>query len=98
MAVPPIIHAEHRVVRGLRDASATGPESAAPVAATRMLDGRALHRLLHAGVVREAGAGRYWLEVGTYRDYRRARRTRALMMMGVAVFVVLVIAYSGLLR
>jgi hypothetical protein len=98
MAVPPIIHAEHRVARGLRDAGATGPESAAPVPATHPLDGRALERLVSAGVVREAGAGRYWLVAGTYGAYRRERRKRALIVLGVGLFVVLVLALSGLLR
>jgi len=98
MAVPPIIHAEHRVARGLRDAGATGPDSAAPVPATRPLDGRALERLIGAGAVRESGAGRYYLDADAYRAYRGERRKRALVILGVGLFAVLVLALGGLLR
>ena len=98
MAVPPIIHAEHRVARGLRDAGATGPETAGPVAATHRLDGRALERLVSAGAVREAGAGRYYLDADAYRAYRGERRKRALTILGVVLFVMAVLALSGLLR
>ena len=98
MAVPPIIHAEHRVARGLHEAGATGPETAGPVSATHPLDGRALERLIGAGAVREAGAGRYWLDADAYRAYRGERRKRALIVLGVGLFVVLVLALSGLLR
>jgi len=98
MAVPPIVHAEHRVARELRDAGATSPERAVPVAGTRPLDGRALERLLGAGAVREAGSGRYWLDVEGYGAYRGSRRRRALTVLAVGIFVVLVLALSGLLR
>jgi alkylation response protein AidB-like acyl-CoA dehydrogenase len=98
MAVPPIIHAEHRVARALRDAGATGPDTAGPVPDTHPLDERALERLVGAGVVRESGAGRYWLDAEGYRAYRGARRMRALTILGVGLFIVLVLALSGLLR
>jgi hypothetical protein len=98
MAVPPIIHAEHRVVRGLREAGATAPGAAQAVSAARPIDGRALDRLLGAGAVREQGAGRYYLDDDAYRAYRGERRRRALIVMGVALFAVLVLSLSGLLR
>jgi len=37
MAVPPSVHAEHRVVRALRHAGATAPEAARPFASARAL-------------------------------------------------------------
>ena len=98
MAVPPIIHAEHRVVRVLRDAGATGPGSARPVPATRPLDGRALDRLVGVGVVREAGAGRYYLDADAYRAYRARRLNRMLIAMGGVLFVLAVLALAGVLR
>ncbi|HEV7590812.1 MAG TPA: hypothetical protein VGO40_22065 [Longimicrobium sp.] len=98
MAVPPIIHAEHRVIRGLRDAGATGPDTAGSVANERPLDGRALERLIAAGAVRAAGDGRYFLDLDAYQAYRGERRKRALTILGVGLFVVLVLALSGLLR
>ncbi|MFL5538513.1 MAG: hypothetical protein ACJ8J0_05945 [Longimicrobiaceae bacterium] len=98
MAVPPIVHAEHRVARELRDAGATSPERAASVSASHPLDGRALERLLGAGAVREAGAGRYWLDVEGYGAWRGARRRRALTVLAVGLVVVLVLALTGLFR
>ena len=98
MAVPPIIHAEHRVVRELRDAGATGPDTAGSVASARPLDGRALQRLVGAGAVREVGVGRYYVDMDAYRAYRGVRRKRALTVLGVGLFVVLVLAFGGLLR
>lgn len=98
MAVPPIIHAEHRVVRELRDAGATGPGTAGSVERARRLDGRALRRLVDAGAVREVGAGRYYVDMDAYRAYRGVRRRRALTVTALALFVVLVLALSGLLR
>lgn len=98
MAVPPIVHAEHRVARELRDAGATSPDTAQPVTTSHPLDGRALDRLLGAGAVREAGPGRYWLDVAGYGAYRGARRKRALVVLAVGLVVVLVLALTGLLR
>jgi hypothetical protein len=98
MAVPPIIHAERRVVRGLRSAGATGPDAAGPVPATRPLDGRALDRLVGAGAVREQAAGRYWLDDDAYHAYRGERRKRALILVGAALVAILVLSLSGLLR
>ncbi|SOD03937.1 hypothetical protein SAMN05216486_12011 [bacterium JGI 053] len=98
MAVPPIVHAEHRVIRELRDAGATGPDTAGSVDGARPIDGRALQRLIGAGAVREIGAGRYYVDLDAYRAYRGERRKRALTIMAVGLFVVLVLALSGLLR
>ena len=98
MAVPPIIHAEHRVVRELRDAGATGPDTAGAVPNERPLDGRALERLIGAGAVREVGAGRYYVDMEAYQAYRGVRRKRALTVLALGMFVVLVLALSGLLR
>jgi len=97
MAVPPILHAEHRVIRGLRDAGATGPGSARPVSATRPLDGRALDRLVSVGVVREAGTGRYYLDADAYRAFRARRLNRTLIAMGGALFVLAVLALAGII-
>lgn len=98
MAVPPIVHAEHRVVRGLRGAGATSPDAAMPVSAGRRIDARALERLLDAGVVRDQGGGSYYLDVEAYRAYRAARLKRVFTLLAVVAFVVLVLALSGTLR
>jgi hypothetical protein len=98
MAVPPIVHAEHRVARELRDAGAMSPERATSISASRPIDGRALERLLGAGAVREAGPGHYWLDLEGYGAYRGERRKRALIVLAVGLVVVLVLALTGLLR
>ena len=98
MTVPLIIDAGHRVTRILHDAGATGPSSAQPLASTRPLDRRALDWLVGAGVVREAGAGRYYLDADAYRAYRARRLNRMLIAMGAVLFVLAVLALAGVVR
>lgn len=98
MAVPPILHAEHRVVRGLLRAGATAPGAARPVAEGRAIDGRALRRLLDAGAVREVGEGGFYVDEAAYGAYRGERRKRALIAISVVLFVAAVLALGGVLR
>ena len=98
MTVPLIIDAGHRVTRILHDAGATGPSSAQPLASTRPQDRHALDWLVSAGVVREAGAGRYYLDADAYRAYRGDRRKRTLAAMGAVLFVLAVLFLAGGLR
>ncbi|HVG43581.1 MAG TPA: hypothetical protein VM890_02590 [Longimicrobium sp.] len=98
MAIPLNSDAGHRVTRILRDAGATGPGSARPLASTRPLDRRALDWLVSAGVVREAGAGRYYLDADAYRAYRARRLNRMLIAMGALLFLFAVLALTGVLR
>ena len=96
--VPPIVHAEHRVARRLRHAGATSPGAARPLEEERPLDGRALRRLLDAGVVRDAGGGRFFLDEAAYAEFRAIRRKRALTAVAVIVVILAVLTLSGVLR
>lgn len=98
MAVPPILHAEHRLARGLSRAGATTPGAAQPVSSTRAIDGRALERLAAAGAVRDAGGGRYWLDEAAYGAYRGERRRRALIAVAVVLAIGIVLALAGVIR
>ena len=98
MAVPPIVHAEHRLTRRLRRAGATAPGAAQPVAEGRAIDARALERLMAAGAVRDAGGRRFYLDEAGYHAYRWERRKRVLVALSLVAFVVVVLALSGVLR
>ena len=95
--VPPIIHAEHRLARRLRNEGATSPRDARTVETRRALDGRALRRLIEAGVVRDAGGGRFYIDEAAYGELRAARRTRSLSIIGIILFIFMVLALSGAL-
>lgn len=91
--VPPIVHAEHRVARRLRDGGATAPETARPLALPRPIDTRALYRLVAAGAVREIESGRYYLDDAGYAAMRETRFRRILLATGgvLVVFAILVL-------
>jgi len=98
MAVPVSAKAEHRVTRELIAAGADGPMTAQPLDGLSFARGRALHRLVRAGVVREAQGGRYWLDGAAYERWRAARVQRVmwvLVMMGVLFVVLIVLRMMG---
>lgn len=97
MSVPPIIHAEHRLARRLSGAGATSPGAARPVETRRMLDGRALRRLIEAGAVRDAGGGRFYVDEAAHGALRAAGRRRALSIIAIILFIFMVLALSGVL-
>jgi hypothetical protein len=94
MAVPPIVHAEHRVTRALQRAGAASPGSALPLGELRRIDRRALQRLTAAGAVVAAGDGRYWVDAEAYRGYRAERRRRAIL--AVIVMLIILAALGGI--
>jgi hypothetical protein len=85
--VPPIVHAQHRVARTLRDAAAADPASARQLFDLNRMEERALQRLVSAGVIRREGADRYFLDHAAWADFRRSRRMRALVAMAAALVV-----------
>ncbi|MBV9109877.1 MAG: hypothetical protein JO306_10760 [Gemmatimonadetes bacterium] len=98
MAVPPIIHAEHRVVRALRNAGAERRDAAQPLGDLRPIDRRAIERLAASGVVHESGTARYWLDPAAYDVYRARRRRRVYAAMVVVLAAVAVLAALGVVR
>ena len=98
MAVPAIIHAEHRVVRALRQAGATDAGSARPLYDMSRLEQRAASRMLATGAIRQSATGMYWLDEASYGTYRGERRRRTLLVLAAAVLVVLGLAMLGIVR
>jgi len=96
--VPPIVHAEHRVARRLRDSGATAPQTAQPLSPSRSIDTRALYRLVAAGAVREVEGGRYYLDHAGYSAMRETRFRRILLAMGAAMVVFAILVLIGALR
>lgn len=93
MAVPVTAKAARRITRELMASGADGPATAQPLDRLSFARRRALERLLRAGVVRDAGGGRYWLDGATYEQWHAARINRVLwvlMFMGV-LFAVLIV-------
>ncbi|HET7229512.1 MAG TPA: hypothetical protein VFJ16_05885 [Longimicrobium sp.] len=93
MAVPAAAKAARKITRGLMAAGADRPATAQPLDGLSFVRGRALRRLLRAGVVREAEGGRYWLDGAAYEAWHARRMHRAMWMllfMGV-LFAVLVV-------
>lgn len=84
-AVTAVLVKERHVVDAFIRANATGPER------TRTLDelsvdpsGVGFRRLRERAVVREAGGGRYYLDVEVWQAVRRTRR-RVLLVMGIVI-------------
>ena len=98
MAVPPVVHAERRIARVLRDAHAASPASARQLLDLRALDRRALARLVSAGCVGEAAPGRYWLDEERYGAHRGRRRARALAVLAAVLAIFGALLLLGVIR
>ena len=73
--VAALTRAERRVVNRLRRARATSQARAVALPELRVLEERRLERLKEAGVICDAGEGRYWVDEAKYETYRDDRRT-----------------------
>jgi hypothetical protein len=73
--VGPLVHAEHRIARRLRDAGACSPETAQPVGPKRLIDHRVEGRMVGAGALRDVGGQRYYLELAAYHALRSRGRS-----------------------
>ena len=69
--------AERRLVRRLHGVGARTPETAQPLPDLPHLQARCLEHLKDVGAIREAGAGRCYLEDEAYPAYRGDRRAVA---------------------
>jgi hypothetical protein len=97
MVIPPLVHAEHRIARRLGDAGACSPETAQPIVPKRLIEHRALGRLVSAGAVRDAGGQHYYFDLAAYHAHRSRGRKRALIAVAVMLFIVLTLALSGVI-
>lgn len=98
MAVPAIVHAEHKVVREMRVMGALSPAAAQPLPELRWMQQRAAGRLLAAGALREARPGTYWLDEDAYGAYRGARRQRAGIIIIAMLIVIAGLVLLGIVK
>jgi hypothetical protein len=80
---------EQRIVRKLKNAGATQPETAIELAPGNPVSRWRLSRLRDAGAVVAAPSGDVFLDLSAYRALRARRRRRALTMVGVLLAVIL---------
>ena len=85
MPVPYRAIAERRVADRLLRANAVWPGSGQPLENLRASHGRALRRLVAAGVIREEGAGRYYLYAPAYAAHMAGRRRRILIALAIVI-------------
>lgn len=72
---------ERRIVDTLRSLGAVTPMGAVQLFEIGDVSERRFNRLVEAGVVREVGRGRYFLDEPSLRNYHEERRTRALTLL-----------------
>ena len=84
--------AERRVTERLLQANAVWPGSGQPLEHLRPGHHRALKRLVAAGVIREEGDGRYYLNAPAYAAHMASRRKRVIIAM-----ICVIVAMSGIL-
>jgi hypothetical protein len=90
MPVPYRAIAERRLTDRLLQTNAVWPGSGQPLEGLRPGRARALKRLVAAGVIREEGAGRYYLDAPAYAAHMANRRRRILI-----VLISVIVAMSG---
>ena len=78
---------DNKIVSELRSAGATTPDRAIVIEPWSRLARRRLERLTKAGALREAGAGRVYLDEPRWEGHRRMKRTFALGVGGAATAV-----------
>jgi hypothetical protein len=83
---------ERRVVEAFRAAGATNAETARTLEALRLHDGLAVARLRDRAVIRDAGQGRFYVDLAAWRAVRRIRRrllivTSILILLALALYM-----------
>jgi hypothetical protein len=92
-----ILRRERKLVRHFRDANATAPEGARTIEDLHLHHSAALRRLRHRAVIREAGAGRLYLDEGVWEAVGRTRRRVSIAILClIVVFIVAVLAVRRL--
>jgi hypothetical protein len=84
--------AERRLIQRLLAADAVRADSAHALDHLRAIEQRRLRRLISAGVVREAGGGRYYLDPPALAARMASRRVRVMIAMFVVVGLVAAMA------
>lgn len=80
-----IAKARRRILDHLMGANAVSADAAVSFEPGTAVQARQLQRMLNAGVVRETGSGKYWVDIPVYRDWADARRRRILVLMIIVI-------------
>lgn len=72
---------ERRIVETFRELGAVEPLKSVQQFEIGDVSERRFHRLVEAGVVREVGRGRYFLDEPSLMNYHEARRTRMITLL-----------------
>jgi hypothetical protein len=98
-AVAILIRKEKEIVTAFRDHRATSPDHGISVDEAGIHDGFALRRLRDHAVIRDAGAGRYYLDEPVWAAHSRMRRRVALLALAlIALLFVISGAVGGVIR
>jgi hypothetical protein len=87
-----ILMNERRVVEAFRAAGATNAERARTLEALSLHDGLAVARLRDRAVIRDAGQGRFYVDLAAWHAVRRTRRrllivTSILILLALALYI-----------
>lgn len=90
-----ILRADRKILRRLREASATDAQRAIEIERGGLVWNWRLDRLAGAGALRQVSPGRYYLDEAGWSAYRRKRRMRALVVLAILLVVLLFFAWKG---
>lgn len=93
-----IVRARRKIVQHFLFHHATAPADAVPYLPQSRIERSQFDRLKERGVIREEGAGRYWVDTDAFVELERARHRKALILVAVAAVVaagLLTFAYRG---
>jgi hypothetical protein len=89
-----VMAAERRVVKRLRNAGATNPNTAVPLGDLRRMEAKRLRHLMHHDIVHKIEPDRYYLDDSAWEDHRSRQRRIGLAIVFV-LLVVMVIALAA---
>lgn len=82
-----ILRKEREIVEAFREVGAVSPETALPLDQVGVDERIGFRRLREHEVVRDAGAGRYYLDEGVWTAVRATRRRVALVLLAVGALL-----------
>jgi hypothetical protein len=98
IAAMPLVHvmaAERRVVKRLKSAGATNPNTAVPLGDLRRMEGKRLRHLMNHDIVHKIEPDRYYLNASAWEDHvSRQRRIGLALIFVLLVVMVLALAAS----
>src|ERR1043165_7839021 len=86
---------ERRVVEAFVRAGATTPDTAQPLLAIGIADGRAVHRLQNRAVIRHAAPGTFYIDLEVWQAVRRARLRILLVLAIMALAAAILVGVFG---